>query len=188
MLDEATKERYREMLRESLLNVSTDVPELLSHLGADFSEILELSDLNGPAVQHAYLLDQRSLALQNLGVAYRLSEQALVNLEEGVETEWVVLCAMECQRLVKRTAGWCLGIELGNSKARVDAISFAAQKAANALHNKPGGSRDKQKAIREMWATGKYTTRNICAEEEYQGLNMSYDAARRALRNTPDPK
>ena len=186
MFDSETAKRYQEMLRESLENVAMDVPELVTHLKAEFSEILELSDLNGEAVKNSNSLDQRSLVLQNLGVAFRLSRQALINLEQGVETEWVVLCAMECQRLVKRTAGWCLGIQLGHSKAQLDARSYAAQKAANILHDKPGGSRDKQKAIRDIWATGKYTTRNICAEEEYQGLKMSYDAARRALRNTPD--
>lgn len=62
-----------------------------------------------------------------------------------------------------------------------------AKAAANALHDKPGGSRDKQKQIREIWDSGKYSSRNICAEQECAGLNMSYDAARKALANTPDP-
>lgn len=62
-----------------------------------------------------------------------------------------------------------------------------AQTAANALHDKPGGSRDKQNQIRTIWASGKYSSRNICAEQECAGLNMSYDAARKALTNTPDP-
>ena len=62
-----------------------------------------------------------------------------------------------------------------------------AKAAANALHDKPGGSRDKQSKIREIWASGKYSSRTICAEQECAGLNMSYDAARKALTNTPDP-
>jgi hypothetical protein len=32
-----------------------------------------------------------------------------------------------------------------------------ARKAANAKHNRPGGSRDKKQQIREIWATGKYS-------------------------------
>lgn len=76
------------------------------------------------------------------------------------------------QRIIKAT------------KARAIARSKAA---ANSLHSKPGGSRDKQAAIRAMWATGKYQSRAICAEQECAALNMSFDAARRALRNTPDP-
>lgn len=59
--------------------------------------------------------------------------------------------------------------------------------AADANHNKPGGSREKKLAIVAAWATGKFDSRTRCAEEECAGLNMSFDAARRALRNTPEP-
>ncbi|MBP6645095.1 MAG: hypothetical protein KA207_04510 [Burkholderiaceae bacterium] len=62
-----------------------------------------------------------------------------------------------------------------------------AQTAANALHDKPGGSRDKQNKIRTIWATGKYTSRDLCAEQECAALNMSISVARRALNNTPEP-
>lgn len=62
-----------------------------------------------------------------------------------------------------------------------------AKTAADARHNQPGGSRDKQRQIREIWASGKYSSRDRCAEEECAALDMSYSAARKALRNTPDP-
>ena len=62
-----------------------------------------------------------------------------------------------------------------------------AKKAANAKHNAPGGSRDKQKAIQIAWASGNFTSRDICAEQEGAALGMSFSAARKALRNTPDP-
>lgn len=62
-----------------------------------------------------------------------------------------------------------------------------AAAAANARHDKPGNSRDKQKRIREIWASGKYSSRDLCAEEEYDALGMSFAAARRALKNTPAP-
>ena len=62
-----------------------------------------------------------------------------------------------------------------------------AKAAANVLHDKPGGSRDKQRQIREIWASGKYTSRDLCAEQECAALNMSISVARRSLRNTPDP-
>lgn len=128
-MDEETKARYFLCLEESLLNVATDVPELVNHLGAQFSEILALSDLDGEVIKSGAILNQRNLALQNLGVAYRLSEKTLIDLAQGVETEWIVFCAMECQRLVKRVAGWCLGVELGNTKATLDTRSNAARKA-----------------------------------------------------------
>jgi hypothetical protein len=62
-----------------------------------------------------------------------------------------------------------------------------AKAAANARHNQPGGSRDKQGRIREIWATGKYSSRDICAEQECAALGMSFSAARNALKNTPGP-
>lgn len=65
--------------------------------------------------------------------------------------------------------------------------SATARERANALHNRPGGSRDKQAAIRKIWASGKYSSRDICAEQECAALDMSFSAARKALRNTPSP-
>ena len=62
-----------------------------------------------------------------------------------------------------------------------------AKGAADALHNKPGGSRDKREQIRAIWASGKYTTRDVCAEQECAALNMSFTTARKALKNTPKP-
>lgn len=76
------------------------------------------------------------------------------------------------------------GLEIGSAEWR----SQTARNAANALHDQPGGSRDKQQQIRNIWATGKYSSRDRCAEEECAALDMSYSAARKALRNTPEPK
>jgi hypothetical protein len=63
-----------------------------------------------------------------------------------------------------------------------------AQDAANIRHNKPGGSRDKQQRIRQIWASGKYSSRDLCADEEAAALGMAPSTARKALRNTPKPK
>jgi len=62
-----------------------------------------------------------------------------------------------------------------------------AKAMADARHNKPGGAREKRAAIRAIWASGKYSSRTVCAEQECGALGMSYDTARRALRNTPHP-
>lgn len=62
-----------------------------------------------------------------------------------------------------------------------------ARRKANLLHDKPGGSRDKRKCIVEIWTSGKYSSRDICAEQECAALGMSFSAARKALRGTPDP-
>lgn len=73
-----------------------------------------------------------------------------------------------------------------NNTADVGSVEWRkniARNAANARHSKPGGAHDKQQKIREIWATGKYRSRDRCAEEECAGLDMSFSAARRALRN-----
>lgn len=75
------------------------------------------------------------------------------------------------------------GPELGSREWR----SQTARNAANAKHDQPGGSRDKQRRMRDLWASGKYTSRDLCAEEECAALGMSFAAARKALRNTPMP-
>ena len=62
-----------------------------------------------------------------------------------------------------------------------------ARIAANIRHDQPGGSRDKQRQIQEIWASGKYLAKDVCAEQECAALNMSFSAARRALRNLPKP-
>lgn len=72
---------------------------------------------------------------------------------------------------------------VGSAKWRAQ----SAKAAADARHARPGGSRDKQAQMREAWASGKYTSRDRCAEEECAALDMSYSAARKALRNTADP-
>ncbi len=78
----------------------------------------------------------------------------------------------------------------GQTESQVGSPEWRKQTAAvaaNARHDRPGGSRDKQRQIREIWASGKYSSRDRCAEEECAALEMSYAAARKALKNTPDP-
>lgn len=62
-----------------------------------------------------------------------------------------------------------------------------AKTAADARFNKPGGSREKKAAILAMWASGKYSSRDICAEQECSVLGMSFSTARKALIGTANP-
>ena len=62
-----------------------------------------------------------------------------------------------------------------------------AKSAANVRHDMPGQSRAKRKAMLAAWASGKYSSRDICAEQECAGLNMSFSTARKALIGTPKP-
>lgn len=75
----------------------------------------------------------------------------------------------------------------GPMKSSPEGRTKNAKAAADARHSRPGGSREKQRQIRELWASGKYSSRDLCAEEEYAALGMSFSAARRALRGTSDP-
>ena len=73
--------------------------------------------------------------------------------------------------------------EIGSPEWR----SQIARTAANAKHDLPGGSRDKQGRMRSLWASGNYSSRDVCAEQECSALEMSFATARKALVNTPDP-
>lgn len=64
---------------------------------------------------------------------------------------------------------------------------WRAKENANLRHNKPGGSRDNQAKIRKLWASGKYKTRDDCAERGGKILGLKFSTARKALRNTPTP-
>lgn len=68
-----------------------------------------------------------------------------------------------------------------------DERSKFAKRGAEALHSAKGGSRDKRNKIREIWASGKYNSRDLCAEQECAHLGMSFSTARKALRRTPNP-
>jgi hypothetical protein len=75
----------------------------------------------------------------------------------------------------------------GQIKGRDTQKKMHGVKAATARHSKPGGSRDKWQQMRALWASGKYSSRDICAEQECAALDMSFSSARKALRGTPDP-
>jgi hypothetical protein len=66
-------------------------------------------------------------------------------------------------------------------------LSEYGKKAANARYDQPGGSRERQAKIREIWNTGKYSTKTSCAEKEHNALGMALGTAINALRNAPDP-
>ena len=61
--------------------------------------------------------------------------------------------------------------------------SYFAREAANARHGQSDGAKEKHAKLIAVWKSGKYTSKNICAEEECAALGMSFHAARRALYN-----
>lgn len=59
------------------------------------------------------------------------------------------------------------------------------KKNVNGKHAKNLSKKDR---LLKIWASGKYSSRDICAEEEYNGLGISFQTARKWLRNSPNPK
>lgn len=84
-------------------------------------------------------------------------------------------------------------LQADTSKAVSEVNRIAAQKrsnnsrdAANKKHEK-SGVKGKHKALRLNWATGIYATKDECAEKECLKHGMTYEAARKALYNEPEP-
>jgi hypothetical protein len=75
----------------------------------------------------------------------------------------------------------------GIEQTRDNSVVDNARSAADARHSMPGGSREKRRQIIAAWASGKYSSRDICAEQECAALGMSFSTARKALRGTPEP-
>lgn len=109
--------------------------------------------------------------------------QSIGSSVEAIEEDW-----REVAR-IQGDIGDCQSMIIEKTQTVMSRLTSTQKGArmANARHAKPGGSRDKQDQIRAIWATGKYTNRDRCAEEECGALDMSFSAARKALRNTPDP-
>lgn len=99
-------------------------------------------------------------------VAYKLNSDGLIEAtKEATSTLALAELIIDQIKFEKR---------LRTSKAK-----FAALKR----HEPTDAAKQK---IREIWGTGKYTSRDICAEQECAGLNLSFSTARKALRNTPN--
>ncbi len=69
--------------------------------------------------------------------------------------------------------------------------SEASKSAVNARHKRDGSQHQKARIAREklraIWAAGNYTTRDKCADQEHEALDISRSTAIKLLRNTPNP-
>lgn len=65
-------------------------------------------------------------------------------------------------------------------KKEKDDISKRARFAANKRHERKNYAKNE---IKKIWATGKYTNKDLCAEQECEALGLSFSTARKALRN-----
>jgi len=82
-----------------------------------------------------------------------------------------------------------LGVKIGseNPSNAKQLLSKIQRAHVEKRHNAEGGAREKARRIREIWASGKYSSRDVCAEQECANLGMAFSTARKALRNTPQP-
>lgn len=64
--------------------------------------------------------------------------------------------------------------------------SRSASHAARAKLNQPGGYTEKRQRVRDLWATGKYRSRDECASKVHKTVGLSLSATRKALRKAPD--
>ena len=74
-----------------------------------------------------------------------------------------------------------------NAKIAKKTKSEAGLKAANARLDQKGGYRETTAKIRNEWATGNYAGRDECATLLAKSFSVSFDKARKALKNTPNP-
>lgn len=64
---------------------------------------------------------------------------------------------------------------------------LSSERASFAAHKRHERTNKAKQAIREIWAKGNYSNRDLCAEQECAQLDISFSTARKALRNTPTP-
>ena len=133
-------------------------------------------------------LSRREIAVQ-LAIArvtIKGSQETIEDYQALADELITSLAYAAAKKIDMRTDVVRLAFDTGRLAAKAKA-SKRARDAANALHDKPGSSREKRAAIRAIWATGKYKSRDLCAEQECAALDMAFGTARRALRGTPDP-
>lgn len=125
-------------------------------------------------------LDWRTASVRDRLVGFGLHVYVRVISGEASVNEATYLFGLASEIIGLLSAGY-------PDEDQKDALARLGRLAANVLHSKPGGSRDKRRMIQEIWKTGKYSSRDICAEQECAALEMSFSTARKALRGTPEP-
>ncbi len=201
---EVREPESKRLLAEMNLRLSEKLVEFKKHCSsyADFTKKdyqLRLSEkrceLEKRNLSHADLLDRTAmLTLEEESNDIQLQAKDSQLAAQELIIAYLHVCIKDQQRIIETVKESdelidLLGNAAEETEARMEQYQRKkkAAKAADALHDLPGGSREKQKKIRKIWASGKYTSRDIGAEQECAALEMSFSAARKALRNTPTP-
>lgn len=112
------------------------------------------------------------------------NENGFSDREVTINCGEAVLAAYQCLIYAMRLAQ---GVKPSDEELTRAVLSKLARERAEARHGGASGSRAKRLKIQAIWASGKYSSRDICAEQECAALEMSFSTARKALRGTPDP-
>ncbi len=76
---------------------------------------------------------------------------------------------------------------MGETAAKVIESDKRSKTAHKGAEEKNVKNKENKRKMLEIWATGKYTNRTICAEQECEGLGLIYATARNYLTNAPEP-
>ena len=194
---------------ENLKDTYWDLAELLK-IDSDVSKLVRIGNwtrmilLDRREDGESFLSEEDISLLQATGIGYVLDEQQ-ANKEwqaASLNERWVAFGIHVFCRIVAggttteeepfylfRLASEMAGVlsSGGIEQTRDNSVVDNARLAADVRHSMPGGSREKRRQIITAWASGKYSSRDICAEQECAALGMSFSTARKALRGTPEP-
>ncbi|MEW9623251.1 hypothetical protein [Rhodanobacter geophilus] len=81
-------------------------------------------------------------------------------------------------------AGIILQVAVAVVRAQQVIAGDKGKAAVMKRHAAPGGSHDLAGAVRAEWASGKYKSRDVCADQVHVKIGLSYKAARNALIGT----
>jgi hypothetical protein len=128
-------------------------------------------DLSGILDQYQTMLDQSYEALNKI-------VQQSSNVPD--QTKKLVETIVELTKTVEDAGR--MGFKIAAQKA-----SELGRKKAIARHEQ-GKFAERKAELIKTWLEGKYATKTRCAEKECMRLAMSFDTARKTLRNVPNPK
>lgn len=179
------KKEYLDSIKNALLENLEGNEITINHLAALLFEMYEKGYKDGSRVG----VDKSYAALEPIkdkqvleGVYEGLKEGRSIGLEEGKAL------GVKAGKAIGLVEGKAVGLAEGKAVGVKQYKSERAKHAADKRHSMPGGARDKEREVKEAWASGKYESRDICAEQECGGLRWSFKSARNALVGTPEPK
>ena len=96
-----------------------------------------------------------------------MTSKVYIGLQDNDMSRYIVEAIEEDWREVVRIQGEigdCQSMIIEKTQSVMSRLTSTQKgaKMANARHEKPGGSREKHQKIRDIWASGKYTSRDMC--------------------------